>query len=157
MGAIVSDSRMVACQMRDCAGHAGSYYATRSATGQIESPAHIENDERELQKTQYLEPNQFDSDNHRSQNPWPDHKRVWSRRPSVNGSSMASVENWLETSNSSMSEGQQSPAADDGDLGQNKLLPTEPFQSPDDVDDNPTTPNLPAQPRTSRPISNEGR
>ncbi|KAL5351126.1 hypothetical protein ACLOAV_002977 [Pseudogymnoascus australis] len=124
MGAIVRDSRTVACQERNCPGHAGSYYATRGATGQIESPAHIGNHECESQKRQYLEPNQLDSDNHRSKNPWSDHKRVWSPRPSVNGSSMASVENWLETSNSSMSEGQQPPAADNGDLGQNSGLTT---------------------------------
>ncbi|KFY62778.1 hypothetical protein V496_04396 [Pseudogymnoascus sp. VKM F-4515 (FW-2607)] len=156
MGAIVRDSpRIVACQERNCPGHAGSYYATRSKTGQIESPAHIGNHECESQKRQYLEPNQLDSDNHRSKNSWSDHKRVWSPRPSVNGSSMASVENWLETSNSSMSEEQQPPAADNGDLEQSKLSPTEPFQSPDDVDGNPTTPNMPAQPMTSRPISNE--
>ncbi|KAL5346619.1 hypothetical protein ACLOAV_008326 [Pseudogymnoascus australis] len=102
----------------------GKLLCKRRATGQIESPAHIGNHKCESQKRQYLEPNQFDSDNHLSKNSWSDHKRVWSPRPSVNGSSMASVENWLETSNSSMSEEQQPPAADNGDLEQNSNLTT---------------------------------
>ena len=56
-----------------------------------------------------------------------------------------------------MSEGQEPPTANDAALEQNKVSLNEPFPSRYDVDDNPTMPNLPAQPTTTRPISNEGR
>ncbi|KFZ25021.1 hypothetical protein V502_00497, partial [Pseudogymnoascus sp. VKM F-4520 (FW-2644)] len=77
------------------------------------------------------------------------------RRPSVGAGSMALTENELETSNISMSEGQEPPPANDVALEQSKVSLNEPVPSRCDVDDNPTTPNLPAQPTTTRPISNE--
>lgn len=74
---------------------------------------------------------------------------------------MASAENTVQTSNTSMSEGQseghQEPPSNDGALDQDKRSSSERFGPRDHVDDNPPTPDLSAQPTTSGLLSNEGR
>jgi hypothetical protein len=70
---------------------------------------------------------------------------------------MASTENELETSNTSVSEGQELPPKNDGAPEQNKLLLPERIQPQYQVDDSPTGPALPAQQTIPRQISNEGR
>ncbi|KFY81536.1 hypothetical protein V500_11314 [Pseudogymnoascus sp. VKM F-4518 (FW-2643)] len=133
----------------------GECQVKRGATAPIQSPQRTGKQEREQRKSQYLRPNQFDSDGRRFRNSRSHHKPVRSHRPSVDAGSMASTENEPQTSNTSMSDGQEQPPENDGALEQNKLSSTEPFRSPYDLDDNSTTPNLPAQPTTPRPILNE--
>lgn len=134
----------------------GECQVKRGATAPIQSPQRTGKQEREQRKSQYFRPNQFDSDGRRFRNSRSHHKPARSHIPSVDAGSMASAENEPQTSNTSMSDGQEQPPENDGALEQNKLSSTEPFRSPHDVDDNSTTPNLPAQPTTPRPILNEG-
>lgn len=158
MGAAAHDSRMRKCQVRDPTGQTGNTYAKRGTTPQIESPSpRTGNQEREPRKSRNLRLNHFDSDSHHSKNSQSHRKRARKPRAGVNAGSMASTENELETSNTSVSEEEQQPQANDEALGQNKLSLTERVRSPYNVDDNPTGPNLPAQPTSSCPISTEGK
>lgn len=86
---------------------------------------------------------------------WLHRERLRSPWPIVGASSIASTENELETNSSNMSERHQRPPPNTGTPEQEKLSLPEPFRSLCHVDDNPTQPNLPPQPTTSRLISIE--
>ncbi|OBT72487.1 hypothetical protein VF21_08521 [Pseudogymnoascus sp. 05NY08] len=133
----------------------GNNYAKKGATTHIESPPpRTGNQEREPHKIRYSKQNQLGSDI-RPKSSRSRRKRDQSRKPSVNAASMASTETEVQTSNTSMSEGHQSPPSNDGSLDEDKLSCVGRFGPRNHVDENPTTPDLSAQPTTSGLLSNE--
>ncbi|KFY22398.1 hypothetical protein V493_06636 [Pseudogymnoascus sp. VKM F-4281 (FW-2241)] len=153
---VIHDSQMPGYHDHDRPRQTGNSHASREAEAQVEILPRTGKQDREPRKSQPLRPNQFSSSRHRSKN-YPSHfRRVRGPKPTVGASSMASTEDEADTSNTSMSEGQQQPRPDDGILERNKLSLTDQFRSRYHVDDNPNTPGLPPQPTTSRPISTQG-
>ena len=149
---------MVERQEHDRLRPNGNNYAKKGATTLIESPPpRAGKQDHEPHKLRYSKLNQLDSNSRRSKSSRSRRKRARSRRPSVDATSMASIESEVQTSNTSMSEGHQQPSSNDGSLDEDKLSSAERFGPRDHVDDNPTTPDLSAQPTTSVLLSNEGR
>ncbi|KFY71613.1 hypothetical protein V499_08202 [Pseudogymnoascus sp. VKM F-103] len=142
---------MIERQENDRLRSNGNNYAKKGATSHIESPPprNGKQEQREPPKIWNSRPKQLDSDFYRSKSSRSRRKRDRSRKPSVDAGSMASAENEVQTSNTSMSEGHQEPPSDVGALEQDKLSLTGRFGCRDHVDDNPTTPDLSAQPTTS--------
>ncbi|KFX90978.1 hypothetical protein V490_06153 [Pseudogymnoascus sp. VKM F-3557] len=137
-------------QTGDNYAKAGSKVPTQSP------PLRTGKQERDSRQSRYLRPNQSDLDDHLSKNSRSHRGRFpISKSTAVNAGSMASTENELETSNTSVSEGQELPPENDGAFKQNKLLLPERIQPQYQVGDSPTGPALPAQLTTSRQISNE--
>lgn len=136
----------------------GDNYAKKDAIAQKERGLmRTRKEEPEPRQSWDLEPNQSDLDDPFSKNFWSHRRRFLNPRSTVTIESMASTENELETINTSVSEAQEQPTANEGGLEPSKLSLPERFQSPYQVNDNPAGPNVPAQPTISRPISNEGR
>ncbi|ELR07573.1 hypothetical protein VC83_06050 [Pseudogymnoascus destructans] len=147
---------MIERQEHERLGPNGNNYAKKGATTHIESPTpRTGKQEHEPPKIRHSRPTQLDLDIRGSKSSRSRRKRVRSRKPSVDAGPMASTENEVQTSNITMSEGHQQPPSNDGALDQDKLSLAGRFGCRDHVDDNPTTPDLSAQPTTSGPISNE--
>ncbi|KFY11000.1 hypothetical protein V492_04737 [Pseudogymnoascus sp. VKM F-4246] len=130
----------------------GNRCGNRGATAQIPSPLRTGKQEQEPPKNPYFWRKLFSPSHHRSKDSLSHHKSAQSHNSSVYAGSMGSTEtDGLETRNTSICEGHQQPPADNKTLGQDKLSLGESFH----INNNPTTPNLPTQPATPRPISNE--
>ncbi|KFX97573.1 hypothetical protein O988_04807 [Pseudogymnoascus sp. VKM F-3808] len=134
----------------------GDNYAKRDGIAQKERALlSTKEQEPETRQSWDLEPNQSGLDDAFSKNSRSHRRRFLNPRSTITIGSMASTENELETTtNTSVSEGQEQPAANGEALEQSKLSLPERFRSPYQVD-SPTGPTLPAQPTASRPISNE--
>ncbi|KFY41794.1 hypothetical protein V494_02787 [Pseudogymnoascus sp. VKM F-4513 (FW-928)] len=128
----------------------------RGATAHVPNPLRSGNQGHKPRKKPYSWRNIFSSDDHSFKGTRSHREDAQSHSTSVDAASMASTEkDGLETSNTSICEGHQQPLENNGAPGQNKHSLTKSFQSLYHIHNNPTTPNLPDQPTTPRPISNE--
>ena len=163
--AAVDEFQMVKCQEHDPPRQTGNNYVWRIARAYFHSLLpRTEKQQGEPRQSRYSTSNQFHRDSRRSKNSWPKNsrlhrKRVHGSKYSFNAGPMASTKKEPQTSNTTMSDGQQPLPTNDGALEQNKLWLAEKFGSWDHVDDNdnPILSNLSAQPTTLSPVSNEGK